>query len=232
MDIINSSLERFNNWQNDNLVLKDFFYWIRHESNIKTLKLDIDNNLFELKKEILPLLSISTDHRSDESAGWRSATLYGYSSIMTESDEHYHSQGIKLPIKKRWTSLSYFFPKTKEWILKNIPFTNFGRIRIMIVEPGGYVLPHKDFPNGSCLAGVNVAICHPTEVKYVVGGEEVVWKEGDSRLIDIGSIHEIQNHSNDPRVHLIIHSDPIDQWSNEMMKIVCKSFILENKKWI
>jgi len=48
LDIINSSLERFKNWQNDNLILKDFFYWIRHESNIKTLKL-ADGSAVEVK---------------------------------------------------------------------------------------------------------------------------------------------------------------------------------------
>lgn len=70
-------------------------------------------------------------------------------------------------------------------------------------------------------------INHPSDVKYLIGDEEILWKEGESRLIDIGSTHAIYNNSAEYRVHLIIHSDPIDQWSVNMMRIVCRSYLKE-----
>jgi hypothetical protein len=221
-------LNDFLNWETNDLVLDKFFNWIRFDSNLKTLKLDISDSIENLKNEIIPKIPVSVVHRELDGKGWRSATLHGYSSLMTDDDNYYKGLGFNLPPNKSWTSLSIFFPETKKWILENIPFANFGRIRIMILEPGGYVAPHKDFPNGNCLAGINIAITHPKEVKYVIDGDEIDWAEGDSRLINIGSTHAIYNNSNEPRVHIIVHSEPIDKWSNEMMRIVCQSYIKES----
>ena len=220
-------LNEFLNWETDDTTLEKFFNWIRLRSNLKTLKLDISDNIEHLKKEIIPKIPVSVMHRELDGKGWRSATLHGYSSLMTDDDDYYKSLGFNLPQSKSWTSLSNFFPETKKWILENIPFANFGRIRIMTLEPGGYIAPHKDFPNGNCLAGINIAIKHPKEVKYFIGDGEIEWTEGDSRLIDIGSTHAIYNNSKDYRVHIIVHSEPIDKWSIEMMRIVCRSYIKE-----
>jgi len=223
-------LTEFKNWQTDYSTLNNFFNWIRFNSNIKTLKLDIADDLEELREEILPKISVAVTHREEDGHGWRSATLHGYGSAMTDSDGHYLDNGFNLPTEKHWTSISNIFPKTKEWIIKNIPFAKYGRIRLMIVEPGGSVLPHKDYPHGQCLAGINIAINHPNSVRYIIDNKPIHWRNGDSRLIDIGSIHEIYNESNEYRVHIIVHSEPIDVWSKEMMSIVCKSYLksLEN----
>lgn len=226
MDKVND----FSNWENDPIVLEKFFNWIQFSSNLKTLKLDINCDVEKLKTEIMPKIEVSTPHRSEDGEGWRSVALHGYSSIMTDSDDHYRNLGFELMGEKHWTSLSDFFPKTKRWILENIPFKKFGRVRLMIVEPGGYVYPHRDYLRGQCLAGINVAINHPPEVKYLVAGEEITWQEGDCRLIDIGSIHEIKNDSTESRVHIIVHGEPIDQWGETMMKIVCRSYLSEKNK--
>lgn len=225
MDKLKTVPEEFSNWETDRNALLSFFKWIRHESKCRSLVLQIDNDLKNLKNEIMSKIFLAVDHREEEGKGWKSLTLHGYSSLMTDSDDFYRDMGLDLPEKKDWTSVSKFFPKTKEWILKNIPFDNYGRIRIMIVEPGGCVLPHRDFEHGSLLAGINVAINHPLGVEYLIDGKSINWNEGDSRLIDIGSIHSISNNSNFPRVHLIIHSEPIDQWSEDVMKIVCRSYV-------
>lgn len=217
-------LTEFNGWESDHTKLEKFFDWIRFTSNIKSLKLSIDDNLTEIKNEIIPKVHVSVPHREGEGKGWKAITLYGYSSLMTDDDSYYQSNGFDLPETKSWTSISNFFPKTKQWIIENIPFSKFGRVRLMVLEPGGYIAPHRDYPRGQCLAGINIAINHPANIQYIVGGEEIIWQEGDSRLIDIGSTHEIYNNSNESRVHIIVHSDPIDVWSVEMMHIVCDSY--------
>lgn len=220
-------LNQFTHWESNTQILEQFFNWIRFESKLKTLKIDIDTNTSEIKHEIMPKIAVSTVHREIDGKGWKSITLHGYSSLMTDDDNHYQEKGFILPENKEWTDISRFFPKTKEWLLKNIPFSKFGRIRLMILEPGGYVSPHIDYPNGNCLTGINIAINHPRDTEYIVDGEKIYWIEGDSRLIDIGSIHAIYNNSSEHRVHIIIHSDPIDQWSADMMRIVCRSYLKE-----
>ena len=223
-------MNRFLNWESDPIVLENFFNWIQFNSNLKTLKLDINCDVDQLKTEILPKVAVTTPHRDEDGRGWRSASLHGYSSIMTDSDDYYKNLGFDLTEEKHWTSLSTFFPKTKKWILENIPFNKFGRVRLMIIEPGGYVYPHKDYPRGQCLAGINVAINHPLGVKYIIAGEEIIWQEGESRLIDIGSIHEIKNDSDEYRVHIIVHGEPINQWGEAMMKLVCRSYLIEENQ--
>ena len=51
----------------------------------------------------------------------------------------------------------------------------------------------------------------------------VEWQEGEARLIDLGSMHQVMNKSNEPRIHIIIHSEPIDDWSG-VMQLVCDSY--------
>ncbi len=222
-----AELGQFKGWETNDQILEKFFYWIRFESKKPSLTLDIDNKLDLLAEEIMPKIPVSMVHRDYDGNGWRAVTLHGYSSIMTDDNSYYTELGFNLPEQMHWTSISNFFPKTKEWIIKNIPFSKFGRIRIMILEPGGYVLPHIDYPKGNCLAGVNIAISHPNDVSYQVNGREIYWKNGDSKLIDIGTTHEIRNNSDKPRVHIIVHSNPIELWSKEMMAVVCRSYIKE-----
>jgi len=52
----------------------------------------------------------------------------------------------------------------------------------------------------------------------------VEWQEGESRLIDLGSIHQITNNSSKSRIHIIVHSEPIDQWNETIMQLVCNSY--------
>jgi len=200
------------------------FNWIRHNSGLATLRLDISKPSSAMREELLQSLHLAVPHREDEGNGWRSLTLHGHSSTMTDSDEAYSEQGFVLG-EKSWTDVAKFFPLTKKWITENVPFEKYGRIRVMIVDPGGYVSQHKDYPNGQLLAGINVAITHPQGVIFDIENYgNVEWQEGESRLIDLGSLHQVTNNSNEPRIHIIIHSEPIDDWGNEVMQLVCDSY--------
>lgn len=204
--------------------LKEQFNWIRHHSGLATLVLDIPPPDYEMTQELLKSIDIAVPHREDEGNGWRSLTLHGHSSTMTDSDQAYSTKGFILE-DKSWTDVAKFFPLTKKWIIENIPFKKYGRIRLMIVDPGGYVSQHKDYQHGQLLAGINVAITHPPGVVFDIENYgDVDWKPGESRLIDIGSMHQVINNSNQPRIHIIIHSEPIDDWSDEVMEIVCDSY--------
>ena len=87
-------MNRFLNWESDPIVLENFFNWIQFNSNLKTLKLDINCDVDQLKTEILPKVAVTTPHRDEDGRGWRSAALHGYSSIMTDSDDYYKNLGL------------------------------------------------------------------------------------------------------------------------------------------
>lgn len=202
----------------------NFFKWIRHHSKAKSLRFDIDADITEIQSELKSLEFLGIPHRGHP--GWRSITLYGYSSIMTNSYEQYKIMGIINDSHKTdWTDVSKFFPKTVEWLRKYCPLKEYARIRVMILDPGGSSSPHKDYEQGQALCGpINVAVVDPDGAEFVLeDGGIVPWKEGDFRSMDLGSIHCIRNNGTEPRIHLIITPSKND-WDIDAMKMACRSF--------
>lgn len=216
--------KEFFDLENDKIV-REFFKWIRHESRCKSLRLDIDTDIKYLKEELKSKVMLSIAHR--DHPGWRSITLYGYSSIMTNSYEYYKQEGLITDEDQTdWTDICKFFPRTVDWIKKNCPLKEFARIRIMVLEPGGSSAPHRDYLKGQALCGpINVAIVNPEGSEFVLeDGGLVPWKEGDFRSMDLGSTHCIRNLSNEYRIHLIITPSKND-WDIDAMRLACKSFL-------
>lgn len=205
--------------------VKKFFKWIRHESKCNSLKYDINADVSEIQDEIKSNSFLAISHR--ESLGWKSITLYGYSSIMTNSYEYYKQQGfISDDDTTDWTDVVRFFPKTVSWIKKHNPLASYARIRIMVLDPGGHSTPHKDYQAGQALCGpINIAVINPPGAEFVLeGGGLVPWQEGDFRSMDIGSYHCIRNNSDTPRIHLIITPSRND-WDIDAMRMACRSFL-------
>lgn len=218
----------FADWENNEDICRQYFMWIRHESKCASLKLDINTDVSGIKEELAKQSFMAVPHRDGDSDGWKSIVLHGHASCMSDSTDFYRERGIigedDLP---KWTDVSKFFPKTVAWIKENIPFKSFDRARIMIVEPGGYVNPHKDYPRGQMLGGFNVAVIHPEGAEMAIdNGGIVPWVEGESRLIDIGRLHSVRNTSSVERIHLIFHHYPIADWDMGTMKLVCRSYTM------
>lgn len=206
--------------------IADYFNWIRYHSNCGSLKLDISQNTNEIKNELIKISSLGVLHRSGNSDGWRSITLFGHSSIMTSSTEYYISQGlITANDVPRWTDIAQFTPKTVQWIKENIPITDYSRIRVMIVDPNGFIQPHIDNKDGPLFAAnIHVAIAHPAGTEFALGNSGVIpWKEGESRTFDIGRAHSVRNLSDQARIHLLI-SPKNGDWGLAAMKLICDNY--------
>lgn len=221
--------EEFLNASSDEEIER-FFKWIRHESKCKSLLLDIQTDVSELKEELKDKYDLAVPHRHH--TGWRSITLFGYSSIMTNSYEHYKERGfITDNDVPSWTDICKLFPKTVEWVKKYSPIKEYARVRIMVLDPGGVITPHKDYLYGQVLAStINIAVINPPGVEFVLeNGGTVPWEEGQVRLIDVGSVHSVRNTSTSPRVHLIITPTTKD-WDIEGKRTVCRNFIRYQKE--
>jgi hypothetical protein len=202
-----------------------FFKWIRYKSNCKSLRLDIDVDVSEIEEGIKNKIFLSIPHRNHP--GWRSITLYGYSSIMTNSYEYYKEIGFNFSnIIPDWTDISKFFPKTVSWLKKNNPLTDFDRIRFMILDPGGSSSPHKDCSYGQYVCGpINISITQPQGSEFVLeNGGLVPWTKGDFRTMDLGSNHCVRNIGLEPRVHMIITPSEKD-WNIEAKELACRSYL-------
>lgn len=204
---------------------KKFFKWIRHESCCDSLKFNITADVSQIKDELKNLEFLGIPHR--DHTGWRSITLYGYSSIMTNSYEHYKSLGIiNDSDKTKWTDICEFFPKTVDWLKKYCPLKEYSRIRIMILDPGGSSTPHKDYYDGQALCGpINIAVVNPPGAEFVLeNGGLVPWSEGDFRSVNLGKVHCIRNTGTEPRIHIIITPSKND-WDIDAMNMACNTFI-------
>jgi hypothetical protein len=222
----------FAGYENDTTLMEQYFQWIRFKSQMGSMRLNIDADVTEVKKELSDRSFLAIPHRKDESNMWRVITLYGYSSIITDSPEYLRENNL-LPedIKLQWTDISPMFPKTVEWVKKNIPLKTVSRIRVMVVDPGGYIMPHRDYHHGQCAcAGINIAIVNPEGAEFCLEENGLIpWEEGDVRVFDVGRYHCIRNNGNIPRIHLIV-SPLSPEWDIEAKRLACDSYTMYSNK--
>jgi hypothetical protein len=84
----------------------------------------------------------------------------------------------------------------------------------MLLEPGGYIMPHKDNDKRK-LQAINIALNNPEDCNFGMENYGLIpWSPGDVRLIDISTVHAVWNNSFTPRIHMIIHGWPIQQYRN------------------
>jgi len=218
--------DEFMLWESSPDICKNFFNWIRNDSNTGSLKLDIISDISEVVEELSRSEFLAIPHRADNSNGWRSIVLHGLCSIMTEAPYNYVELGIvDKSIKETWTDASKFFPKTLSWIDQHVPFNTFSRIRVMVLDPGGYILPHKDLQSSFLGGGLNIAFTNPEGTEFAVEDNGLIpWEPGDVRMINIGKLHSIRNLGSKPRIHMLVYPPLMEDWNLEAMKLVCKSY--------
>ncbi len=171
-----------------------------------------DTELFLKEIEKLEEFDLFSKHRGDMHPGWSSFVLHGLGHGKTQGYEYYgYSNDEEAPYD--WTNealeycpsiVNYF----KELKLKN----RYHRVRIMKLEPGGYISIHDDDPKKYRNQwGHNIAITNPEECEMHFWNETfqyagmVPWKPNDSYLIRIHWKHMVRNLSNKNRYHIIVH---------------------------
>jgi hypothetical protein len=217
---------KFINWEYDDNLLLEYFNWIRETSRCASLRLDVNSSVELVAKELeQKALPLAIPHRAGQSNGWKTVTLHGYSSIMSDYSGYYKEEGIVgQDDTESWTDVSKFFPYTVNWIKQNIPFDTYSRARVMILEPGGFINPHRDWQGQMLGGGINIAITNPEGVEFgLENGGLVPWAPGDVRMIDVARHHSVRNNSNLPRIHLIV--SPLGTvWNKKAMSLACRSY--------
>ena len=98
-------------------------------------------------------------------------------------------------------------PKTVEFFQIHWPGTTYRRIRVMLLEPGGYISLHSDCSD-SKLSPINIAITQPSDCHFVMEKHGAVpFLPGDPIWLDISNRHTVFNDSDQPRWHIIVHQD-------------------------
>ena len=188
--------------------------WITKESGLPYLQLDITVPWQTVLEEWQQVKDFAVIHRATDSYGpssnngWKSLVLYGAGVTDTETsvgDLH-------------WTEIADKCPDTKKWITETfIINAHTGRIRFMLLNPGGNIILHKD-REMKYLSEINVAITNPTESKFHFKNYgPIPFKNGTAFMVDISNEHFLFNYSNEPRLHIILHTKIND-------KIIAESY--------
>lgn len=171
----------------------------------------------EMYKEATSIKHLFVSHRDKDTKGsyvhkgWRSICIHG---IEESKTNHYASYGYnsneETPYK--WTSIADKCPITTNWLKNNFPMKNYYRVRFMLLEPEGFILPHKD-SNTNQLSPINIALNHPTGCIFKMEKHGIVpMKPGTAMLLDVGNTHAYINKSKEDRIHIIVHGKPTEKY--------------------
>jgi CubicO group peptidase (beta-lactamase class C family) len=194
--------------------------WVMDSSRVPWLELDLPIPEYEaMDAEALALRSRFVGHRDDGHSGWKSLALHGIDSISTRSPANYgFASEDETPYG--WTEIAGLCPVTTSF-LKRLPFRKLYRVRFMLLEPEGSILPHLDtWTHGLC--ALNIALSNPPGAYFKMRDRGCVpFTPGRAFLVDISNVHSCINTSNLPRIHIIVHfGEPAPEWDD----LVCRSF--------
>ena len=201
------------------------FDWIKQESGLPWLQLSIDIPHETILKELKTIQSLLVSHRDSygEHQGWRSFCIHGKSFDATREETHYNDSRPYI-----WTpEARQYLPQTIEYFCTQWPKVTFARLRVMLLEPGGYVSVHSDHSKSE-LMPINIAITQPVNCDFVMERHGVVsFRPGSAFWLDVSNRHTVFNNSDQPRWHLIVHQS----FDNvEFQNLVVKSYqILYNQ---
>lgn len=205
------------------------FNGIRNESKLPWLPLDIDLPYEEMLEEAKAVKESFVGHRDGDARGgyrhkgWKSVCIHGISS---EKTNHFTGYGYKSNEETpyTWTDIAEKCPITTNWFKNEYPQEKYYRVRFMLLEPGGYILPHKDTEE-NILSPVNIALNHPKKCIFKMEKHGIVpMKPGTVMLLDVGNIHAYVNASKEDRFHIIVHGVPNSQYKS----LVERSYLKEH----
>ena len=183
--------------------------WIVMESGWPYFHLSaLDNQPWqEMYKEAEALSDKFYTHREDTyGKGWKSLTLHGVNDD-TQSLNTYGDRQDTLN-QLDWTWVANECPVTKKFLTDVWPAEFLNRVRFMLLEPGGYILPHQDREDHEKRLSVcNISLNNPEGCNFALKDKgRVPFKdEGSAFLMDISNVHSVWNTSDKPRIHMIIH---------------------------
>jgi hypothetical protein len=179
------------------------FEWIQSQSDLAYLLLNITVPVDVILDEIVKIKSMLVDHRDNygEHQGWKSFCIHGKSYDATREDSYYNDNRVL-----DWTAeAKKHLPRTVEFFMNSWPAFSYSRLRVMLLEPGGYISPHSDRPE-SGLGPINIAITQPENCFFAVDRVGCIpFTPGNAFWLDISKIHTVKNQSSQDRWHIIVH---------------------------
>jgi len=200
------------------------FNWIVNNSKLPWLELDIDFPFEKMYEEAKSIKDMFVKHRDSDGnggyrhKGWRSLCIHGIDAYKTNHYEQYgYSSNQETPYV--WTEVAEKCPVTTKFFKESFPYKNYYRLRFMLLEPEGFITPHKDTDTNK-LSPINMALNHPEGCLMKMSGHKgyVPFKAGKAMMLDVGNEHAYINKSNEDRYHIIVHGTRTKEFENLVIK--------------
>lgn len=195
------------------------------------INLELDFPYTEMLKEAVLLKDKFVSHRASNSKGWKSLALYGLAENKTGTWKDYgYKSGKDSQKDMHWTPASNIAKNTKEYLLTNFPCNIFGRVRFMLLEPGGYIGTHSD-GNTPMLENTTFILNNPDGCNWFWTDNmlEQPIDVGNAYMFNISFNHRLENNSNEDRYHLIVsRHDTTKKFKNYLSKLTQKNNIKGN----
>jgi hypothetical protein len=183
----------------------EFTEWLVRQETLGWVKLNLEIDVLQWKKEAAIIEEFFVDHRSHQGhIGWQGCSIHGQSHNRTETVDD---------VEFNWTELAALTPSITDFWKLVFPVQGYKRLRFMKLAPGGIINIHNDLPDGTTFddidplrqtLSVNLAITHPSDCDMIVEGcGTVPWSEGSCFIINITKNHCVVNNSSLPRIHMI-----------------------------
>jgi hypothetical protein len=201
--------------------------WVVQESNWPYFPVDLPGaDYLKMYEEALNVKDLFVEHREGEThRGWSSVCIHGEAFNRTRSWVDYEDNKGKNhdQIKYDWCKeVTDRCPVTYNF-LKNLPFIDIQRIRFMMLEPGGFILPHND-RDLSMLNPLNIGLNQPAGCIFRMKdkGDVPFPEKGGACLVDISNDHSVWNNSNEVRIHIIVHGTPTEDFNSLVYQSITK----------
>lgn len=189
---------------------------LRNSSKLPYLMFDVDMPIDDILKEIGNAQQHFYTHREDQSKGWSSLVMHGMGDDKTNSPEYYNVNEEDAVYD--WTDASNSIPSLKKWLLEQKYFVDFDRVRIMALDPSGYIESHRDYDK-SKLGPINIAINNPKDCDFIMEDVGVVpFEPNKGAWLDLSNKHSVRNNSNETRYHIIIHGGKTTEFKQMAFK--------------
>lgn len=91
------------------------------------------------------------------------------------------------------------------WLMSRVSGERLGRCMINRIQPGGRIYPHADTPSHAAYySRFHIVLQSNPQSDFYAGGERVNMKPGEIWWFDNSQEHEVINHGDTDRIHLIV----------------------------
>jgi hypothetical protein len=197
------------------------------------MKLDITVPYVQIAREAIQLRDFFIPYQQGgdyRHQGWYSLPLHGLGDDKTLAWKGYgYTDAYKAAADMHWTSWADKCPVTTHWLKTQFPSQIYGRVRFMLLEPGGFIAPHHD-GDSRALEAINISLINPEGCNwYWQDGSTVDFTSGNAVAVNISYEHEVRNDSNEDRYHMIIHHyDSTLAWKDLMTRSMEKQNVKGN----